>query len=373
MGKDNRKRRAAKQKKRADAHRRERGTPNGHLDLADLLWSAVDLVAGGAADEVADTISILDTLPDELDELIDGAAQQLAASARRHGWSDEDLLELRSRRLKVPVGSSARERDVRWLALLTTIPPLPPVTPRRTRPDHDEAMLGKIRALLAKAESTTFPEEAEALSAKAQELMARHRIEGVLLDADEDDEPVGRRIWLDDPYADAKAQLLSEVAAANGCRSVILTGLGCSHVTGFATDLDVVELLHTSLLVQATTAMAAAGPQRDGRGRSRTRSFRQTFLVAYSWRIGERLRASAATVTDEVSATTPTLLPALVRREARVEDAAARAFPRTERRRISVSNAQGWRAGTIAADGADLSVGPRLAGTTSSTGSSEAP
>lgn len=54
-------------------------------------------------------------------------------------------------------------------------------------------------------------------------------------------------------------------------------------------DLDAVELLFTSLLVQATTAMLAAGSRQDAHGRSRTRSFRQSFLAAYAQRIGERL------------------------------------------------------------------------------------
>ena len=45
------------------------------------------------------------------------------------------------------------------------------IAPDSARPD--EKVLGRVRALLAKAESTTFPEEAEALTAKAQELMAR--------------------------------------------------------------------------------------------------------------------------------------------------------------------------------------------------------
>ncbi|RST20878.1 bifunctional 3'-5' exonuclease/DNA polymerase [Streptomyces sp. WAC04770] len=44
-------------------------------------------------------------------------------------------------------------------------------------------MLTRIRALLAKAEATGFPEEAEALTAKAQELMARHSIDEALLAA----------------------------------------------------------------------------------------------------------------------------------------------------------------------------------------------
>ena len=41
----------------------------------------------------------------------------------------------------------------------------------------DEKKLSRVRALLAKAESSSFPEEAEALSAKAQELMTRHALD----------------------------------------------------------------------------------------------------------------------------------------------------------------------------------------------------
>ncbi|MBT8224522.1 MAG: DUF2786 domain-containing protein [Dactylosporangium sp.] len=44
----------------------------------------------------------------------------------------------------------------------------------------DPRQLDRVRALLAKAESTSFPEEAEAYTAKAQELMARHRIDCAL-------------------------------------------------------------------------------------------------------------------------------------------------------------------------------------------------
>jgi hypothetical protein len=227
-------------------------------------------------------------------------------------------------------------------------------------------MLAKIRALLAKAESTTFPEEAEALSAKAQELMARHRIDHVLLDIGvaAHDAPVGRRIWLDDPYADAKSQLLHTVARANRCQSIQMGSLGVCHVIGFAVDLDVVELLHTSLLVQATTALAAAGPQRDARGRSRTRSFRQSFLVAYAHRIGDRLLDAAETVetaaVDEARGSGVDLLPVLARRDEEVDDAVTLAFAQLRSKHISVTNRAGWEAGTQAADVADLSVGERL-------------
>ena len=370
MGVNNKQRRAAKQKhRRARAPRPpgERPQTDDRLLAAELAHAAADALRAGDVVEATELIDMLEAGPPSVvgAVLADSVRAQRALLAR-HGWTDVDCDELERRRLKVPPGVRPIERSVRLLALLCDLPPLPDVAPPRVEPRDDDGMLAKIRALLAKAESTTFPEEAEALSAKAQELMARHRIDRVLLDtaAGVTDGPVGRRIWLDDPYADAKAQLLGTVAHANRCQSVQITGVGCCHVIGFPTDLDVVELLHTSLLVQATTALAAAGPQRDGRGRSRTRSFRQSFLVAYSWRIGQRLADAAASVEStavgDALAGGVDLLPVLARREAQVDDAVAVAFPRLSHRRTSVSNPAGWAAGTAAADVADLSVGDAL-------------
>ncbi len=90
----------------------------------------------------------------------------------------------------------------------------------------DERLLGRVRGLLAKAESTEFPEEAEALSAKAQELMAKYSIDHALLEADQHgstagaERPVGIRVGVDAPYEQAKALLLQEVGTANRCRTV---------------------------------------------------------------------------------------------------------------------------------------------------------
>lgn len=75
-----------------------------------------------------------------------------------------------------------------------------------------------------------------------------------------------------------------------------------STVFGFMADLDAVELLFTSLLVQANAAMLRAGAKRDAHGRSRTRAFRQSLLLAYATRIGERL--SQATEHAEQQAAT---------------------------------------------------------------------
>lgn len=65
----------------------------------------------------------------------------------------------------------------------------------------DPKMLGKIRGLLAKAESTQFPAEAEAFSAKAQDLMTRYAIDHALLESDNPRGSIGdvttRRILVD--------------------------------------------------------------------------------------------------------------------------------------------------------------------------------
>lgn len=222
----------------------------------------------------------------------------------------------------------------------------------------NERVLEKVRALLAKAESTTFPEEAEALSAKAQELMARHAIDDVMVRGGRPagEAPTGVRLTVDDPYASAKSVLLSEVASANRCRSVWSRGLGFSTVMGFESDLEFVQLLYTSLLVQATSAMVAAGAQVDRWGRSRTRSFRQAFLIAYAARIGQRLReAEASTQAAAVEEYGDAFLPVLADRTAAVAAACAAAFPFVVNRSVSISNAAGWAAGAAAADLASLS------------------
>lgn len=229
----------------------------------------------------------------------------------------------------------------------------------------DAKMLERVRALLAKAESTTFEEEAQALTAKAQELMTKYAIDRAVLAAHAegvsgDDLVAGvrtRRLSVDDPYASAKYLLLQQIAEANGCRALWQQSAGTATVMGFDTEVDFVELLYTSLLVQATNAMIAAGPQRDASGRSRTRSFRQSFLIAYGGRIGQRLLVAVADTVDEATQTVgPSLLPVLASRRDAVDQAVDQAFPEVRTRRVSVANGAGFRAGIIAADQAELAV-----------------
>ncbi|CBG71084.1 conserved hypothetical protein [Streptomyces scabiei 87.22] len=240
-------------------------------------------------------------------------------------------------------------------------------------PHPESRMLGRIRALLAKAEATGFPEEAEALSAKAQELMARHSIDEALLAAraHSADTPGACRIGVEPPYETAKAVLLDAVARANRCEAVWNEALGFSTVVGFEADLEVVELLHTSLLVQATTAMTRAEAAQRRSGRKRTKTFRQSFLAAYAHRIGDRLAEVAEAQVAEAEAggvgahgagaAEQDLLPVLAARDVAVREQVGRMFPETVTTRVrGVSDLAGWQQGAEAADRAQVRARPRL-------------
>jgi hypothetical protein len=177
----------------------------------------------------------------------------------------------------------------------------------------------------------------------------------------EDDEVLARRIGVDDPYADAKASLLAGIAEANGARAVWTRALWSSTVFGYPIELDVIEELYTSLLAQAMAALGREGPKRDGSGRSRTQSFRRSFLTAYAGRITDRLMETVEEIVEEAIAQTGTdLVPILAAREEAAEDALDATFPDLATYAPSVTDAEGVHAGRLAADQADLSAGPSL-------------
>ena len=215
-------------------------------------------------------------------------------------------------------------------------------------------VLARVRALLANAESTDFPEEAEALSAKAQELISRHSLDRLAASAASRDGAgpaavVVRRLWLEAPYVLPKALLAGQVARANRCSCVISERLGFVTLVGTAEDLDAVEVLVTSLLVQGNAALLRAGRQVGWDGTSRTRSFRRSFLVSYATRIGERLR-EADGAAFAASSVTAALVPLLRDHSERVEAAVREVFPTLVERDVQVSNTAGWAEGRAAAD-----------------------
>lgn len=347
------------------------------------------------SDTALDTGASLLAADPGADAELERRGREFVAAAWRRGWQPADVVrivrrdldDVHERLLAALVHAQAPDdipRGPRWRAqldgldatlpppadrfshatavlelyrLLLRLPRLEPLDEQQQSRRPESRMLTRIRALLAKAEATGFPEEAEALTAKAQELMARHSVDEALLSAQapDPDAPGACRIGVEPPYEQAKAVLLDAVAGANHCRAVWNEPLGFSTVVGFEADLEVVELLYTSLLVQAQTAMAKAEAAQRAGGRKRTKTFRQSFLAAYAHRIGTRLtRAAETQVSDD-------LLPVLATREVAVTTRLDQMFPETTTTRLrGVSDAAGWTEGAEAADQAQVKARRRL-------------
>jgi hypothetical protein len=317
-----------------------------------LGWARADDVHARAPDEWR---SQLEALAGEFGTPADGTAPLVTTWARREA-----------------VAATTAWLDVltvvaRWAHVMPLAELCPPPSrwgrrPARRRAEQpvDPRMMGRIRGLLAKAESTDFPEEAEALTAKAQQLMTRYAVDSAALDVRTGrslaDEVRTRRVHLVQPYAGAKVHLLTVVAQANSVRSVWHDDVGMASIVGLPVDLALTELLFTSLRVQATRAMTETG--RVGSAASRSASFRRAFLLAYATRIGERLEVAREAGTADAEADSGTaLVPVLAARAEAVDDALTQLFPRLRTVETRVSNARGWHAGRLAADAADLRPG----------------
>ena len=235
------------------------------------------------------------------------------------------------------------------LVMLRPLQPLHPADDATADP-----VLAKIRALLAKAESTTFEAEAIAFTSKAQQLMTRHAIDVAAvrgLGARSTGGPGVIRVPIDSPYSTAKAKLLAVVAAASRCRTVELSGFGLAEVIGMPSDLVAVELLFTSLLVQAQTALM--------RATGSSRSYRSSFLFAFAARIGERLREiNAAVMKDATEEHGESFLPVLRSQAESIDDFVDERYGRLRSvRRRGAADPAGWVGGRAAADRAKLTSG----------------
>lgn len=229
-----------------------------------------------------------------------------------------------------------------------------PAAPRSTTgPDtpNDKA-LGRIRGLLAKADATDFDEEAETLTAKAQELMTRYSIDSLLLTEGNVD-VVSRRLHVDNPHAPAKAQLLHGVSEVNRVKSIWDPTYAVATLVGTPVDVEQTELLFTSLLIQATRALSHS-PKAKRRKGSASAAFGKAFLYAYAVRIGERLAGADAHVVEEASEQAGDLLPMLAAQTVAVEEEFERLFPSVRAMRGPRLDAEGWDSGHAAADEADL-------------------
>lgn len=129
-----------------------------------------------------------------------------------------------------------------------------------TMTDKSQKMLERVRALIAKADASEFPEEAEAFRAKADDLMTAYAIEAwQVAEAQEGinarPKPERRdfdiRWWFGSPVRDPLWWMFADLAHHCRCVIVVKKARGKSvPVVGLPTDLDYFDMLFTSLMLE---------------------------------------------------------------------------------------------------------------------------
>ena len=220
-------------------------------------------------------------------------------------------------------------------------------------------LLDRVRKLLAKAEDESVtPPEAQALTAKAAELMAKYGIDRALLAADrpETDQPSNRMLDVDNPWARVKAHLLCGLGSALRCQCIMLhttDGLKV-HTFGYSSDLERLDVLYTSVLIQMWHGLA--GAQVPAWSRS-PRAWRRSWLLGVATAVITRVRAAeyAATcqATDPSAASSSRTALVLADRAQVIRGEAERAYPLTRTARVTYSGT-GYRDGYAQGQRADI-------------------
>jgi hypothetical protein len=224
--------------------------------------------------------------------------------------------------------------------------------------DDADPLLAKVRALLAKAEATEFPKDAEVFTAKAHALMVRHAIDEAAVRGRSSESTTAdiaaTRFAVIEPYAKQHLLLLAEVATAAGARCVFHAELALATVVGPRRELKRIELMHTSLMVQSQSAFNAVANQAGAGSHQRSRGFRSAFLTAYAIGIGGRLQEQRNAATSHApSDALPVLAADRVAVDTKFDDLFGGSLKSIS---FGAFDRAGWAAGGNAAERARLSA-----------------
>ncbi len=237
-----------------------------------------------------------------------------------------------------------------------------------------DKMLERVRRLLAKAEGASTEAERDAYNGKAAELIARYGIEAALLDADQGERqvPGDRVVVLDAPYARDKGSLLAAIAVPLRVQVVMRSrplgraGTQLSmHLFGMTADLERVDVLYTSLLVQAAHGLAVARPDDPDES---VAAYRRSWMHGFATVVQRRLYAAEAAVAAEADERRARPRPGdssggerqvsasivLADRDQLVRQAVESAYPRLGRARTRTLSGSGVADGAAAGRRADL-------------------
>jgi Protein of unknown function (DUF2786) len=211
------------------------------------------------------------------------------------------------------------------------------------RSEPSSALLDRVRKLLAKAEAEgVTPPEAEALTAKAAELMARYGIDRARLAATrpDTDRPGSRIIDIDNPWAQVRAHLLAGLAGAMRCQCVLLSTSRPGariHIFGYASDLERVDILYTSLLLQMAHGLTATAVPVGVRS---PRAWRRSWLLGFVTAVITRVRSAedrAAASAEGENHPGPSTALVLADRAVVIRRQLEQEYPVTRRTRVTYS------------------------------------
>lgn len=234
-------------------------------------------------------------------------------------------------------------------------------------PQTQARKLAIIRSLLAQAEDPAATEaEAESYNRKAAQLIAQYGIDAAMLAEETPGSDVvgDRMIRIDNPYGMDKLTLLNVIAEAMRCRLIAVQGgtrggkTWSGHLFGHASDMDRVELLFTSLLLQAATGVAHTLPANAFASAPQVAAHRRSWLAGFTYAVQGRLQAAEKRAAADVPTGGGRSMDlVLADRTALVKRAVTDAYPHARAGRKRSLSGGGYGAGHAAGSRADLGTG----------------
>lgn len=210
-------------------------------------------------------------------------------------------------------------------------------------PEEQRKAQRKITALLRKAESTPYEEEAATYIQKAAALQAKYNVAAATVDQPRHVRT--KRVLISAPYVREKSLLLCAIARNCGVRVISLTSTGVMCTVGYAADLAYVSDMFASLERQCLYFMENSPRAREARSTGTTTSFRRSFIIAYASEIGDILSSATRDVADAHEASHS----ALVETTAAVDKTFRDLFPETSTTHIHARNDAGYQEGARSA------------------------
>jgi hypothetical protein len=188
-----------------------------------------------------------------------------------------------------------------------------------------------VRKLLTQAEDpAATPEEAQAFTQKAQQMMSMYSIDlAMITDAAKQGEVIQKGWLVKGPYATHKVTLINAIARTNDCRALFAEaprGEKFIDVVGYPSDVEWVETLSQSLELQLMIALAGGMREKPAgvHGRTFAVAFVQGFIAEVSKRL-QRARRDAVAASERQrhrvdAPDAPSVALVLVAKSQRVEE-----------------------------------------------------